>query len=146
MELKDVIFLSTRNIGINFFGSLVVSQDAVKELFSFPITDTKVYEGLMNARICHGFNDILVIDLKELVRIYVYLRADKKEVIQVLGYLIDRGVVYARPGVGAIRYSELWHGSPTGMYIASALYEQERYKIFGPENVKGESEEKQNES
>lgn len=143
MELKDMPFLSMRNIGINFFGSLVVSQDAVKELKSFPITDYRVYEGLMNARICHGFNDILVVDLKELVRIYVYLRVDKKEVVEMLGYLIDHGLVYKRPGAGAIRYSELWHGSPTGMYIASALYEQERYKIFRPEErpVKGESEE-----
>lgn len=143
MELKDMSFLSVRNIGISFFGNLVVSQDVVKELFSFHITDTKVYEGLANARIRHGFNDILVIDLKELVRMYVYLRADKYEVIQVLGYLIDRGVVYERPGAGPIRYSELWYGSPVGAYIASALYEQERYKIFGPEvdKVKGESEE-----
>lgn len=116
MELKDMSFLSVRNIGISFFGNLVVSQDVVKELFSFHITDTKVYEGLVNARICHGFNDILVIDLKELVRMYVYLRADKYDVIQVLGYLIDRGVVYERPG-------------------AAAWYEQERYKIFGPETL-----------
>lgn len=70
---------------------------------------------------------------------YVFLRANKNEVIQVLGYLIDRGVVYERPGAGPIRYSEPWHGA----YIASALYEQERYKIFGPEErpVKGEREE-----
>lgn len=142
MELKDMKFLGVRNIGINFFGSLVVSQDAVRELNKCPITDYRVYEGLMNASICHGFNDILVIDLKDLVRLYVYLRADKKEVTQVLGYLIDHGVVYERPGVGAIRYSERWHGSPIGAYIASALYEQERYKIFGPEvdRFKGESE------
>lgn len=143
MELKEMPFLTIRNIGINFFGSLVVSQDAVMKLNNVPITDYRVYEGLMNSRICHGFNDILVVDLKELVRMYVYLRADKKEVIDVLGYLIDHGVVYERPGAGAIRYSELWHGSPNGMYTASALYEQERYKIFGPEveKIKGESEE-----
>lgn len=143
MELKDIPVLNTRNIGMNFFGSLVVSQDAVRELNSFPITDIKVYEGLMNPHICHGLNDILVVDLKELVRMYVYMRADKKEVIEVLGYLIDHGVVYERPGVGAIRYSEQWHGSPDGMYIASALYEQERYKIFGPEveKIKGKNEE-----
>lgn len=143
MELKDIPVLNTRNIGINFFGSLIVSQDAVMELNRVPITDYRVYEGLMNSRICHGFNDILVVDLKELVRMYVFTRADKKEVIEVLGYLIDHGVVYERPGVGAIRYSEQWHGSPVGMYIASALYEQERYKIFGPEveKIKGESEE-----
>lgn len=144
MELKDMSFLSTRNIGINFFGSLVVSQDAVKELKNVPISDYRVYEGLMNSRICHGFNDILVIDLKELVRMYVYLRADKKEVVEVLGYLIDHGVVYERPGVGAIIYSEQWHGSLNGRFIAWALYEQERYKIFGPEveKFKGESEDK----
>jgi hypothetical protein len=144
MELKDIPVLNTRNIGFNFFGSLVVPQDAVMELNRCPIADIKVYEGLMYSRICHGFNDILVIDLKELVRMYVYLRANKKEVIQVLGYLIDHGIVYERPGAGPIRYSELWHGSPVGVYIASALYEQERYKIFGPEErpIKGESEEK----
>lgn len=143
MELKDIPVLNTRNLGINFFGSLVVSQDAVMELNSFPITDYKVHEGLMYSRICHGFNDILVIDLKDLVRMYVFTRADKKEVIEVLGYLIDRGVVYERPGVGAIRYSEQWHGTPDGKFIAWALYEQERYKIFGPEveEFKGESEE-----
>lgn len=143
MELKDIPVLNTRNIGMNFFGSLVISQDAVRELGSFPITDIKVYEGLMYSRICHGFNDILVIDLKELIRMYVFTRADKKEVIELLGYLIDHGVVYERPGVGAIRYSEQWHGSPDGLYIALALYEQERYKIFGPERlgekVKGEN-------
>lgn len=133
MELKDIQFLSARNVGINFFGSLIVSQEAVRELNNVPITDYRVYEGLMYSRICHGFNDILVIDLKKLVRMYVYTRANKNEVISVLGYLIDHGVVYERPGVGAIRYSERWHGSPDGMYIASALYEQERYKIFGPE-------------
>lgn len=148
MELKDMHFLSTRNIGINFFGSLVVPQDAVMELNRCPITDIKVYEGLMYSRICHGFNDILVIDLKELVRMYVYTRANKKEVIQVLGYLIDHGVVYEQPCAGPIRYSELWHGSPVGAYIASALYEQERYKIFGPEveKVKGEDKEETGET
>lgn len=142
MELKDIPVLNTRNIGINFFGSLIVSQDAVMELNKVPITDYRVYEGLMYSRICHGFNDILVIDLKELIRMYVFTRADKKEVIEVLGYLIDHGVVYEQPGVGAIRYSEQWHGIPDGTYIASALYEQERYKIFGPEieRFKGESE------
>jgi hypothetical protein len=143
MEFKNIPVLDTRNIGFNFFGSLVVSQNVVKWLNNFPISDYRVYEGLMNARICHGFNDILVIDLKELVRMYVYLRANKKEVFQVLGYLIDHGSVYEQPGAGPIRYSELWHGSPVGTYIASALYEQERYKIFGPEErpVKGENEE-----
>jgi hypothetical protein len=143
MEIKDIPVLNTRNIWINFFGSLVVPQDAVMELNRCPIADVKVYEGLMYSSICHGFNDVLVIDLKELVRMYVYTRANKKEVIQVLGYLIDRGVVYERPGASPIRYSELWHGSPVGAYIASALYEQERYKIFGPEErpVKGENEE-----
>ena len=148
MELKDMRFLSTRNIGINFFGNLVVPQDAVMELNRCPITDIKVHEGLMNSRICHGFNDILVIDLKELVKLYVYLRANKNEVISVLGYLIDHGVVYGRISAGPIRYSELWHGNPDGMYIASALYEQERYKIFGPEieNIKGESEEETGET
>lgn len=146
MELKDMTFLSARNIGINFFGSLVVSQDAVMELNRCPISDYKVYEGLMDSRICHGFNDILVIDLKELVRLYVYLRANKNEVVSVLGYLIDHGVVYGRISAGPIRYSELWHGSPVGAYIASALYEQERYKIFGPEveKFKRESEDKHN--
>lgn len=134
MELKDMTFLSARNISINFFGSLVVSQEAVKEIFSAHIIDYDVRKGLMNSRICHVFNDILVIDLKELVRLYIYLRANKNEVILVLGYLIDRGVVYERPGAYPIRYSELWHGSPVGAYIASALYEQER-------PVKGESEE-----
>lgn len=141
MELKDILFLSARNIGINFFGSLVVSQDAVKEIINFPISDYRVYEGFMNARICHRFNDILVVDLKELVRLYVYLRADKKEVTEMLGYLIDHGLMYEQPGVGAIRYSERWTGSPDGKYIAMALYEQERYKIFGPEKFKMESEE-----
>lgn len=143
MELKDIPVLNTRNIGINFFGSLIVPQDAVMERNRWPIADIKVYEGLMYSRICHGFNDILVIDLKELVKMYVYLRANKEEVIQVLGYLIDRGVVYGRISAGPIRYSELWHGNPNGMYIASALYEQERYKIFGPEDrpVKGGSKE-----
>lgn len=136
MELKDMPFLNTRNISINFFGSLIVSQDAVIKLGGVPITDYKVYEGLMNSHICHGFNDILVIDLKELVRLYVYLRADKKEVIKVLGYLIDHGVVYERLGAGPIRYAEPWCGTQT----AVAWYEQERYKIFGPEveKVKGE--------
>lgn len=139
MELKEMVFLNPRNIGINFFGSLAVSQEAVMKLNSFPITDYKVYEGLMNSRICHGFNDILVIDLKELIRMYVFMRADKKEVIDVLGYLIDHGVVYEYLGSGSIRYAEPWHGT----YIAAALYEQERYKIFGPEveKIKGESEE-----
>lgn len=143
MEFKDIPVLNTRNIGINFFGSLVVSQDVVKEVNSAPIIDYRVYEGLMNSRICHGFNDILVIDLKELVRMYVYLRANKNEVISVLGYLIDHGVMYGWISAGPIRYSELWHGNPDGAYIASALYEQERYKIFGPEErpVKGENEE-----
>ena len=134
MELKDMTFLSVRNIGINFFGSLVVSQDAIRKLDSVPITDYRVYEGLMNSRICHGFNDILVIDLKELVRMYVYTKADKKEVIQMLGYLIDHGVVYERPVAVPIRYAEPWHGT----YMASALYEQERYKIFGPDVEKSE--------
>ena len=32
MELKDISFLSVRNIVINFFGSLVVSQDVAKEV------------------------------------------------------------------------------------------------------------------
>lgn len=137
MELKDMSFLNTRNIGINFFGNLVVSQDAVKKLNSFSITDYKVYEGLLNAHICHGFNDALVIDLKELVRLYVYLRADKKEVIEVLGYLIDHGVVYEHLGAGPIRYSEPWRGT----YTAAAWYERERYKIFGPEKFKEKSEE-----
>ena len=148
MELKDIPVLNTRNIGINFFGSLVVPQEAVMELNRCPIADIKVYEGLMNARICHGFNDIFVIDLKELVKMYVFLRANKKEVIQVLGYLIDRGIVYERPGAYPIRYSELWHGSPVGAYIASALYEQERYKIFGPEErpVKWEDKEETGET
>lgn len=139
MELKDIPVLNTRNIGTNFFGSLVVSQDAIMKLNSFPITDIKVYEGLMYSRICHGLNDILIIDLKGLVRMYVFTRADKKEVIDVLGYLIDHGVVHEHLGVGPIRYAEPWHG----MHIASALYEQERYKIFGPEveKIKGRSEE-----
>lgn len=143
MEFKDIPVLNTRNIVFNFFGSLIVPQDVVMELNKVPITDYKVYEGLMYSRICHGFNDIFVIDLKELVRMYVYTRANKKEVIQVLGYLIDHGIVYERPNAGPIRYSELWHDNPVGTYIASALYEQERYKIFGPEveNVKGENEE-----
>jgi hypothetical protein len=126
MELKDIPVLNTRNIWINFFGSLIVSQNVVMELNKAPISDYRVYEGIMNARICHGFNDVLVIDLKELARMYVYTRANKKEVIQVLGYLIDHGIVYEKPGAGPIRYSELWHGSPVGAYIESALYEQER--------------------
>lgn len=143
MEFKDIPVLNTRNIGFNFFGSLIVPQDAVMELNKVLITDYRVYEGLMNPRICHGFNDIFVVDLKELVRMYVYTRANKNEVIQVLGYLIDRGIVYERPAAGPIRYSELWYRSPVGAYIASALYEQEKYKIFGPEErlVKGESKE-----
>jgi hypothetical protein len=143
MELKDIPVLNTRNIGINFFESLIVSQNVVMELNKAPISDYRVYEGIMNSRICHGFNDILVIDLKDLVKMYVYTRANKKEVIQVLGYFIDHGIVYEQPGAGPIRYSDLWHGSPVGTYIASALYEQERYKIFGPEErpVKGTKEE-----
>jgi hypothetical protein len=152
MEFKNIPVLDTRNIGFNFFGSLVVSQDAVMEFNRCPIADIKVYEGLMNAGICHGFNDVVVIDLKELVRLYVYMRANKNKVIQVLGYLIDRGVVYERPGAGPIRYSNLWSRSPIGVYIATALYDwytvyytyiQDRHKTSGPEveNVKGESEE-----
>lgn len=139
MEFKDIPMPNTRNIGFNFFGSLIVSQDAVMELNKVPITDYRVYEGLMNPNICHGFNDIFVVDLKELVRMYVFIRANKKDVIDVLGYLIDHGVVYERPGVGTIRYAEPWCGTQTAL----AWYEQERYKIFGPEveSLKGESEE-----
>lgn len=79
---------------------------------------------------------------------YIYTRANKNEVIQVLGYLIDHGFVYERPGAGPIRYSELWRGSPVAAYIASALYDQERHKIFGPEErpVKGESKEETGET
>lgn len=136
MEFKDIPMPNTRNIGFNFFGSLIVSQNVVMGLNKVPITDYRVYEGLMNPHICHGFNDVVVIDLKELVRMYVYTKANKKEVIQVLGRLIDYGIVYEQPGAGPIRYSEPWHGE----YMAATFYEQERYKIFGPEaeKVKGE--------
>lgn len=51
MELKDIPVLSARNVGSNFFGSLIVSQDAVMELNRVPITDYRVYDGLMNSRI-----------------------------------------------------------------------------------------------